>query len=103
MRRIIRTEEVMRTFSMAAAAVVVAVAATTGSALAASEDGSTCATLDSKVGAALDSGQQTANRDEVQKQRNLGRDYCRHGFYKIGNEHFDQALKLLNVQPTQNG
>jgi hypothetical protein len=46
-------------------------------------------------------GNQSANRDQAQKERSLGQQYCQHGFYKIGSEHLTAALKLLGDQSQQ--
>jgi hypothetical protein len=90
----------MRIISLAALGAVAALTIGTGSALASTADDSTCHALDTKVGTVID-GNQSANRDEAQKERNLGRDFCRHGFYKVGSDHLSAALKLLGDQSQQ--
>jgi hypothetical protein len=66
-------------------------------ALAAEEvTAATCQNMESQVRSALDSApQQTSSQSEAQKERATGHQYCARGFYKIGTEHFAQALKLL--------
>ena len=55
---------------------------------------STCQSMEAQVRSALDSGQaQSSTQQEVQKEREAGHQYCSRGFYKIGTEHFAEALK----------
>jgi len=57
----------------------------------------TCQNMESQVRSALNSGQQqSSSQQEAQKERATGHQYCARGFYKIGTEHFAQALKLLS-------
>ena len=56
-----------------------------------------CRNLDTQVGTALESSQ-PADRDRALRERNSGRDFCNHGYYRIGTEHFEQALKLLGAK-----
>jgi hypothetical protein len=87
---------------MTAAGAVLLLAA--GSTVASAADDTTCRQLQSQVSTALDSNQQATNRDEAVKERNLGRDFCIHGYYKVGSDHLAQALKLLGAAPaSQNG
>lgn len=90
----------MRIISLAALGAAAALAISAGSALAATVDDASCHALDTKVGSVLD-GSQSANRGEAQKERTLGQDYCRHGFYKVGTDHLTAALKLLGDQSQQ--
>lgn len=90
----------MRMNSLAALGAAAALTVSAGSALAASADDASCHALDTKVGAVMD-GNQAANRDEAQKERSLGQQYCQHGFYRIGTEHLTAALKLLGDQSQQ--
>jgi hypothetical protein len=53
-----------------------------------------CHDMDAQVRTALESNQ-SANRDEAVRERNSGREFCNHGYYKLGTEHLAQALKLL--------
>ena len=57
---------------------------------------STCQNMESQVRSAMNTSQQPSNsQQEAQKERATGHQYCARGFYKIGTEHFAQALKLL--------
>jgi len=69
------------------------------SALAAEPTEGLCRNMDLQVGTALGTGQ-PANRDEAVRERNSAREYCNHGYYKLGTQHFAQALKLLGAQKT---
>lgn len=92
----------MRKVLMTAAGAVLLLAA--GSTVASAADDTTCRQLQSQVSTALDTNQQAANHDEAVKERNLGRDFCVHGYYKVGSDHLAQALKLLGATPaSQNG
>jgi hypothetical protein len=64
------------------------------SSFAAEPTESACHDMDAQVRTALESGQ-SANRDEAVKERNSAREFCNHGYYRLGTEHFAQALKLL--------
>jgi hypothetical protein len=56
-----------------------------------------CRNVDAQVGSALENTSST-NRDEALRERNSGRNFCDHGYYKIGTEHLEQALKLLGTK-----
>lgn len=56
-----------------------------------------CKSIDTQVGSALESNSST-NRDEAVRERNSGRAFCNRGYYKIGAEHLEQALKLLSAK-----
>jgi len=58
-----------------------------------------CRAMDMQVGTALEANQ-SANRDEAERERNSGRQFCNHGYYKIGSEHLANALKLLGAAKT---
>jgi hypothetical protein len=90
----------MRILSLAALGAVAALSIGTGSAFASTADDASCHALDTKVGSVM-SGNPSANRDDAQKERDLGRQYCQHGFYKIGSDHLTAALKLLGDQSQQ--
>ncbi|HEY4113192.1 MAG TPA: hypothetical protein VGM17_03945 [Rhizomicrobium sp.] len=90
----------MRIMSLAALGAVAALGISAGSALAATADDASCHALDTKIGSVMD-GSQAGNRDEAQKERSLGRQYCQRGFYKIGSDHLTAALKLLGDQSQQ--
>ena len=55
----------------------------------------TCRDLDAQVRTALETSQQSGNQQQAVKERQSGRAYCTRGFYKIGADHLNQALKLL--------
>lgn len=56
-----------------------------------------CRNVDAQVGSALE-GSSSVNRDEALRERNSGRAFCNRGYYKIGEEHLEQALKLLGAK-----
>jgi len=58
---------------------------------------SACHDMDAQVRTALESTQ-AANRDEAMRERNSAREFCNHGYYKLGTEHLAQALKLLGSE-----
>ena len=59
---------------------------------------SACESMDSQVRTALSSSQQSNSLQEAVKERNSGRQYCTHGFYKVGMDHYAEALKLLGAK-----
>ena len=54
-----------------------------------------CRSMDAQVQTALEGNLQSANHSQALQERNSARQYCAHGYYKIGTAHFTQALKLL--------
>jgi hypothetical protein len=56
-----------------------------------------CHDMDAQVRTALESSQ-SANGDEAVRERNSAREFCNHGYYKLGTEHLAQALKLLGSE-----
>jgi hypothetical protein len=58
---------------------------------------STCRDLDTQVQSALQSSQAT-DREQAVREENTARQYCSHGFYKNGAQHYAQALKLLGTK-----
>jgi hypothetical protein len=54
-----------------------------------------CATLASQVKQALASNAQSANYEAAVKEKDYGRDFCSNELYAHGEEHYEQALKLL--------
>lgn len=58
---------------------------------------STCRDKEVQVRSALASSQ-AGDREAAQKEQNTGRNFCNHGYYKVGMDHFEQALKLLNAK-----
>jgi hypothetical protein len=85
----------MRYNLVTSAALCLGLLAGTSPAFAAEGTEATCNQLDAQVRAALDSGQQLPNRDQAMKERSTGRQFCSHGYYKVGGEHYSQALRLL--------
>lgn len=90
----------MRIISLTALGAVAALTMSTGSVVAATADDASCHALDTKVGSVM-GGNQSANRDQAQKERSLGQQYCQRGFYKVGSDHLTAALKLLGDQSQQ--
>ncbi len=88
----------MRYGLIAAASLCLGFAASS-SALAAEPTEGLCRNMDLQVGTALEANQSTS-RDEAVRERNSAREYCNHGYYKLGTQHFAQALKLLGAQKT---
>ena len=70
-----------------------AMGATAASAAEASAD--SCMSMASQVKTALDANQQSPNLAAATKEKNYGRDFCTNAMYKVGVEHYAQALKLL--------
>jgi hypothetical protein len=87
----------MRYASIAAgAALSLSLVAAATSVLAAEEaTAATCQSMEAQVRSALDGSQQSGSQQDAIKERKSGHEYCARGFYKLGMEHFDQALKLL--------
>jgi|HubBroStandDraft_2_1064218.scaffolds.fasta_scaffold437645_2 hypothetical protein len=54
-----------------------------------------CQKLASQVKHALASNTQSANYDAAVKEKDYGRDFCTNELYAHGEEHYEQALKLL--------
>ena len=54
-----------------------------------------CQSMDAQVRSALNSSQQSSTQQEAVKERNSGRQYCTRGFYRVGLDHYAEALKLL--------
>jgi hypothetical protein len=97
-RRLRKEEYVMRlaTLTVSAAALCASVALGSLSANA-EETGSLsgCQKLASQVKDALASNAQAANYEAALKEKNYGRDFCTNELYARGEEHYEQALKLL--------
>jgi len=86
----------MHTSKFASAAAMCLGFVITASAASANEaTQATCRDLDSQVRAALETTQQSANQQQAVKERDSGRAYCLHGYYRLGADHLSQALKLL--------
>ena len=85
----------MRYSLVTTAAVCLGLIAGTSAAFAQEVTQASCRTMDAQVRSALEAGAQSANHDQALRERNSARDFCAHGFYKVGAQHFSQALKLL--------
>lgn len=57
-----------------------------------------CESMDAEVRSALSNSQQSSAQQEAVKERNSGRQYCTHGFYRVGMDHYTEALKLLGAK-----
>ena len=55
---------------------------------------SSCRDMEVQVRSALVSNP-SGDRDAAEREQNAGRNLCNHGYYKVGMDHFAQALKLL--------
>jgi hypothetical protein len=62
-----------------------------------------CRSMDAQVQQALDGSSQVGNHDQALRERNSGRQYCAHGYYKMGTAHFSEALKLLGSSAQGSG
>jgi len=56
---------------------------------------SSCRSMDAQVQTALEGNSQSASHDQALQERNSARQYCARGFYKMGTQHFSQALRVL--------
>ena len=74
-------------------AATMALAVTAASAAQASAD--TCMSMASQVKTALDANQSSPNLAAATKEKNYGRDFCNNAMYKVGMNHYAQAMKLL--------
>ncbi|HEY1961231.1 MAG TPA: hypothetical protein VGG69_02345 [Rhizomicrobium sp.] len=73
----------------------------TSAAVAAEGTDAICNQLDAQVRTALDASQQSPNRDQAMKERSTGRQFCSHGYYKVGGQHYSEALRLLGASSAQ--
>jgi hypothetical protein len=89
----------MRKNLIAAASLSLGLAASAAGAYAGEPTEGLCRNMDLQVGTALEANQSTG-RDEAVRERNSARAYCNRGYYKLGTQHFAQALKLLGAQKT---
>ncbi len=79
----------------AATAAILALALGTAPAIASPQGD--CAQTGKKVNDALDSNQQSPKYQDALKEAHNGRDFCLAGFYKLGLDHYANALKILGV------
>lgn len=56
-----------------------------------------CQTMADQVRTALDAHQDSSNLAQATKEKNYGRDFCNESMYKVGLQHYAEALKLLGV------
>jgi hypothetical protein len=56
-----------------------------------------CQTMADQVKTALDAHQNADNIAQATKEKNYGRDFCNESMYKVGLQHYAEALKLLGV------
>lgn len=56
-----------------------------------------CQTMADQVKTALDAHQDSSNLAQATKEKNYGRDFCNESMYKVGLQHYAEALKLLGV------
>jgi hypothetical protein len=87
----------MRNITMTALAfcAMAAMGATAANAMTPTADN--CNTMATQVKTALDANQTSSNFDAAKKEKNYGRDFCTNAMYKVGMDHYAQALKLLGV------
>jgi hypothetical protein len=88
-------------YSLMSAAVCLGVALSAGAAFAQADD-TTCSKMDAQVRTALQGATQSSNYDAAVKEHNTGRQFCTNGYYKVGTEHYADALKLLGAERTGN-
>lgn len=79
----------------ATAVAVVSLAFGAASAFAQEATGSDCNEQSRKVTVVLSANEQSAQYQDARHEAETGRDYCRRGFYKVGLDHFANAMKLL--------
>jgi hypothetical protein len=56
-----------------------------------------CAKLADEVKQALASNSQSASFDQAMKEKGYGRDFCANGLYAHGEDHYNEALRLLGA------
>ena len=56
-----------------------------------------CTKLADEVKQALASNSQSASFDQAMKEKGYGRDFCANGLYGHGEEHYNEALRLLGA------
>jgi hypothetical protein len=94
-------EEFMRYISIASAALCLGLVVAASAASAQEPTEAVCHDMDSQVRSALQNPPSSVNQEQAVRERNSGRQFCQHGFYRVGTDHFAQALKLLGAN-TQN-
>jgi hypothetical protein len=93
-------EGVMRKVNLAVLAVCGTIVLGAGAASAAEASADTCMSMAQQVKAALASNQQSSNYELAVKEQGFGRDFCYHGIYKTGMNHYSHALSLLGATPS---
>lgn len=56
-----------------------------------------CAKLSDEVKQALASNTQSPSYEQAVKEKDYGRDFCNNGLYRHGEEHYNEALRLLGA------
>jgi hypothetical protein len=79
----------------AGAALSLSIVAITSVSAAEEATAANCQSMEAQVRSVLDSSQGSSGQQDAIKERKAGHEYCARGFYKLGMEHFDHALKLL--------
>ena len=74
-----------------------AMATTTAMAADMTPNSGNCQTMADQVKTALDTHQSSDNIAQATKEKNYGRDFCNESMYKVGMQHYAEALKLLGV------
>jgi hypothetical protein len=87
----------MRYTLVTTAAVCLGLMASASAASAQEVTEAACRSMDSQVQSALQGNSQSPSHDQALREQNSGRQYCAHGFYKVGTQHYSQALKLLGT------
>jgi len=88
----------MRLLTLTVSAAALCAGVMLGSLSAAAEETgslSGCQKLAEQVKQALASDTQSSNYEAAVKEKNYGRDFCTNELYAHGEEHYEQALKLL--------
>ncbi len=85
----------MRSITMTALALCAITAMGVTAANAAEASATTCMSMSEQVKTALSNNMQSPNYDAAVKEKGYGRDFCNNAMYKVGMDHYAQALKLL--------
>src|SRR5690242_17914208 len=80
--------ESMRYTLVTTAAVCLGLVAGVSAASAQEVTEAACRSMDAQVQTALEGNTQAANHDQALQERNSARQYCAHGYYKMGTTHF---------------
>ena len=91
-------ESVMRQSTVTICAGLIAAGVALGTIPAGAEETgslSGCAKLSDEVKQALASNTHSAAYEQAMKEKDYGRDFCNNGLYGHGEEHYNEALRLL--------